>query len=168
MTVINEGADLINDVTGLKGDEKMAETIAMGKVACCLVHNRKSGEYNIFLRDIIHDLEESLDIAKRGGIRKDRIILDPGIGFGKSREQNLVLLKHLDELSEFSLPMLLGASKKSVIGRTLGVDVDSRGEGTLVTTALAVMHGYSFVRVHDVEANKRAIEMAEAIKYSDM
>jgi dihydropteroate synthase len=118
---------------------------------------------NDLLKELKKDLRESLVLACQAGIRNDQIILDPGIGFGKTYEENLFILKHLDELKSLGFPCLLGASRKSVIGLTLDLPVSERLEGTIITTVMAVISGYSFVRVHDIKANKRSIQMAEAI-----
>ena len=161
---IREGVSLINDVWGLKGDPRMAEVIAKGGISCCLMHNRKMPDYKEYLPEVLKDLDECLTLAKEAGIPKERIMIDPGIGFGKTYEQNLEALARLEDFKDFGLPVLLGTSRKSVIGLTLNLPADQREEGTLVTTVLAVMKGVSFVRVHDVEKNVRAIQMAEAIR----
>ena len=160
---IEAGADLINDIWGLKYDEKMAEVIAGSGVFCCLMHNRKEAVYQDYLTDVLADLNESLAIASRAGIAKERIILDPGVGFAKTYENNLQIIREMDRLLVFGCPVLLGCSRKSVVGLTLNLPVDERVEGTLATTVMAVMKGMSFVRVHDVKENKRAIQMTEAI-----
>lgn len=160
---IEAGADLINDIWGLKYDEKMAEVIARSGVFCCLMHNRKEAVYQDYLTDVLADLNESLAIASRAGIAKERIILDPGVGFAKTYENNLQIIREMDRLLVFGCPVLLGCSRKSVVGLTLNLPVDERVEGTLATTVMAVMKGMSFVRVHDVKENKRAIQMTEAI-----
>jgi len=157
------GADLINDIWGLKADSDMARLIAENKVACCLMHNRDNTDYNNFVSDLLKDLRESVDIALRAGIRDDKIILDPGIGFAKTYEQNLMALKHLNRLQQLGYPILLGTSRKSVIGQTLDLPSEERMEGTLATTALGISAGCSFVRVHDVKENVRVLQMAEAI-----
>ena len=157
------GADLINDIWGLKGDEQLAGVIAKERKPCVLMHNRAHADYTDFISGLCSDLTETLTIAKCAGIIREQIILDPGIGFGKTYEQNLALLRQLDVLHRFDLPILLGTSRKSVIGLALGLPVEERVEGTLVTTVLAVQQGCMFVRVHDVKENVRAIRMAEAI-----
>lgn len=157
------GADLINDIWGLKADPAMADVIAKYDVACCLMHNRKDGVYHQFVEDVLADLKETLEIAYKAGIGKERIILDPGVGFAKNYEQNLQVLQNLGRFKELGYPVLLGTSRKSVIGETLNLPSDQRVEGTLVTTVVAVENGCSFVRVHDVKENYRAIQMAEAI-----
>lgn len=159
------GADMINDIWGLQYDNgEMAQVIAKYGVACCLMHNRKEAVYNEFLKDILKDLEKSIAIANNTGIASDKIVLDPGVGFAKTYEQNLEILRNLGSFKELGYPMLLGASRKSVIGLTLDLPKEEREEGTLVTTVKAVEAGYHFVRVHDCEKNKRAIQMAEAIR----
>lgn len=162
-TACQAGADLINDIWGLKFDTRMVETAVKNKVSLCLMHNRKAIDYNDFYKDFISDLNTSISIALDAGIPTDKIIIDPGIGFAKTYEMNLYLLGHLERLHELGYPILLGASRKSVIGLTLNVTVDNRLEGTLATTVMAVMKGCQFVRVHDVKENIRAIRMTEAI-----
>ena len=161
---IKAGADLVNDIWGLKYDAKMAEVIAKNNVACCLMHNRKEAVYQDFFNDVISDLKECVSIAEAAGIDKEKIILDPGVGFAKSYEQNLEVIRRIGEFNQLGFPVLLGTSRKSVIGLTLDLTVAERVEGTLVTTVLAVMGGCSFVRVHDVLANARAIKMTEACR----
>lgn len=160
---LDAGADLVNDIWGLKYDENMAGVIAEYDVACCLMHNREKAEYSHFLPEVLLDLEESVCLAKAAEIPDEHIMLDPGIGFGKTYEMNLEMLKHLSSLQSLGYPVLLGTSRKSVIGLTLDLPADQREEGTLVTTVMGIMSGCSFVRVHDVKANYRAIKMTEAI-----
>ena len=162
-TALDAGADLVNDIWGLKYDENMAGVIAEYDVACCLMHNREKAEYTHFLPEVLLDLEESVRLAKEAGISDEHIMLDPGIGFGKTYEMNLEMLKHLSSLQSLGYTVLLGTSRKSVIGLTLDLPADQREEGTLVTTVMGIMSGCSFVRVHDVKANYRAIKMTEAI-----
>lgn len=160
---IQAGANLINDIWGLQYDTKMAQVIARSGVACCLMHNRKKAVYHHFMEDVAADFAEIIHQAQKAGIMEDRIILDPGVGFAKSYENNLEVINRLEELKLFGYPLLLGTSRKSVIGLTLKLPVEERVEGTLVTTVMAVMKGCSFVRVHDIKENVRAIKMAEAI-----
>lgn len=176
---IGAGVDLINDIWGLKWDGEMARVIGEHGVACCLMHNRRkvpsptsltlAGDphnefgYRNFQEDVAADLAESVELALRAGIGRDRIILDPGVGFAKSYEQNLQVIHHLDSLSALGYPLLLGTSRKSVVGLTLDLPVAERLEGTLVTTVMGVLKGCAFVRVHDVKENVRAIRMARAI-----
>ncbi len=163
---IEAGIDLINDIWGLKYDDRMAGVIAESGLPCCLMHNRKEPCYQDFMQDVASDLADTLFLAGKAGIAGDKILLDPGVGFGKTYEQNLQVINNLEELHMFGCPLLLGTSRKSVIGLTLDLPVSERMEGTLVTTVIAVMKGCTFVRVHDVKENARAIRMAEAILHS--
>lgn len=160
---LKAGADLVNDIWGLKYEENLAELIAEWNVPCCLMHNREKAEYENFMEELCQDLQESLDIAQKAGIQKDKIILDPGVGFGKTYQQNLTVLHHMEELQRLGYPVLLGTSRKSVIGQTLDLPADDRLEGTLVTTVFGVLKKAAFIRVHDVKENLRAIRMAQAI-----
>ena len=154
---------MINDIWGLKRDGEMADLIARNGLSCCLMHNRSSGEYGDLMKDVAADLRESLKIAKQAGIPSDRILLDPGVGFAKSYRENLKVMARAQDLKELGYPLLLGCSRKSVIGLTLDRPVQERLEGTLAATVIAVTQGYLFVRVHDVKENVLAIRMAEAI-----
>lgn len=160
---IQAGADLINDIWGLKADVRMAELIAKNDVACCLMHNRSNTIYGNFVEDMLTDLKECIALAHKAGISDDKIILDPGVGFAKDYEQNLEVLCNLRRVKSLGYPVLLGASRKSVIGLTLDLPSEKRLEGTLVTTVAAVEQGCGFVRVHDIKENYRAIQMAQAI-----
>lgn len=166
MAALDAGADLVNDIWGLKYDKAMAGIVKSYDAAVCIMHNRKTPIYEDFLKDIKSDLHESIEIAIHAGIDLKKIILDPGIGFAKSYEMNLSLINHLELMHEQGFPILLGASRKSVIGLTLNEDVDNRLEGTLAITVMAIMKGCQFIRVHDVKENFRAIKMAEAILHS--
>lgn len=160
---LQAGADLVNDIWGLKYDPKMAGVIAKYDVACCLMHNREKAEYTDFLTDFMTDMEECVTLAKKAGISEDKIILDPGVGFGKTYEMNLEIIDKMECLNKLGYPVLLGTSRKSVIGLTLDLPVEEREEGTLVTTVYGVQKGCAFVRVHDVQKNLRAIRMTQAI-----
>lgn len=163
---IKAGVDLINDIWGLKGDEKMAAVIAKSGLPCCLMHNRKEAMYQNYIQDVLADLEETLEMAEKAGIAREKIMLDPGIGFAKTYEQNLLLLQQLEVLHSFGCPVLLGTSRKSVIGLTLDVPAAERVTGTVATTVMGVMKGCSFVRVHDIKENVEAIKMTEAILHA--
>ena len=160
---IQVGADMINDIWGLKWDSHMAEVIAGSGVACCLMHNRKENNYQDLMLDVKKDLQESIAIAKAAGIEDGKIMVDPGIGFAKDLEQNLTVMKNLEQLKELGYPVLLGTSRKSMIGLTLDLPVDEREEGTIATSVMGLMAGCSIFRVHDVQKNLRALQMAEAI-----
>lgn len=155
--------DLVNDIWGLRRDPDMATLIAKSKLPCCLMHNRATHDYTSFFDDVLSDLRDTLYIAKTAGIADEAIILDPGIGFQKNTEENLVLLHRMDQLRALGYPVLLGLSRKSVIGQVLGRPVDQRLSGTLAGTVMAVMQGATFIRVHDVLENLDAIRMTKAI-----
>ncbi|MCI8505562.1 MAG: dihydropteroate synthase [Lachnospiraceae bacterium] len=160
---VKAGACLVNDIWGCKYDGRMAEVIARTGAACCLMHNRKEPVYENYLEEVKADLLQSVDLAKKAGVAKDRIILDPGMGFGKTYEHNLILMNRLETLNDLGYPVLLGTSRKSMIGLTLDLPATDRLEGTLATTVMGVMKGCAFVRVHDVKENARAVKMTEAI-----
>lgn len=164
---IGAGADLINDIWGLKYDSgEMAKVLAAAGIPCCLMHNRRNPQYGCFLQEVAADLADSLHLAERAGIAQDRILLDPGVGFAKTCEQNLQVIGDLEQLHVLGCPLLLGTSRKSVIGLTLELPVEERLAGTLATTVMAVMKGCMFVRVHDVKENVQAIRMTEAVLHS--
>ena len=160
---LKAGADLINDVWGLKYDPEMAPVIARHNAPCCLMHNKENTEYNNFLVDMLSETQECVNIARKAGIKDENIILDPGVGFGKTYEMNLETMNHLELFQHLGFPVLLGTSRKSMIGLTLDLPVDQRVEGTLATSVIGVMKGCAFVRVHDVKENRRVIQMTEAI-----
>lgn len=160
---LKAGADLVNDIWGFKFDHKVAELTAQYGAACCLMHNRSEPTYQDYLNDVVADLKECVRIAKEAGISDDKIILDPGVGFGKTYQMNLEIINHVDVLHSLGFPILLGTSRKSVIGQTLNLPTDQRVEGTLATTVVGVLKGCAFVRVHDIKENKRVIQMTEAI-----
>lgn len=164
---IEAGADMVNDIWGLKFDKEMAGVIAKYQIPCCLMHNRKEPDYENFMDDMIRDLRESVAIAKAAGIKDENLILDPGVGFGKAYENNLEAIYRLECLHELGLPILLGTSRKSVIGLTLQLPAAQRLEGTLATTVLGVMKRAAFVRVHDIKENARTIQMTEAMMGND-
>lgn len=160
---LTAGAALVNDIWGLKYDPDMAAVIAESGAACCLMHNRESVDYVRFIPEFLDDMRECVRLADEAGIARDRILLDPGVGFGKTYEMNLEIISRLDIMHELKLPILLGTSRKSVIGLTLDLPAQEREEGTLVTTVFGVQKGCAFVRVHDVEKNKRAVKMTRAL-----
>jgi dihydropteroate synthase len=160
---IDAGADMVNDIWGLKYDARMAALIAAKQVACCLMHNRTNADYTDFMKDMLADLSETVALAKKAGIADERIVLDPGVGFAKSYENNLEAIREVGKLKSLGYPVLLGTSRKSVIGLTLDTDKTERTEGTIVTTVFGVQQGCAFVRVHDVKENVRAIRMTQAI-----
>ncbi len=167
---VQAGMDLFNDIWGLQYDPKMAKIIAQSGLPCVLMHNRKekmgdeikaTPELETMFRE---DFGRILTIAEEAGIHREKIILDPGVGFAKSYEQNLWVIHHLPFFQEMGYPVLLGTSRKSVVGLTLDLPVNERVEGTLATTAFAVECGCCMVRVDDVRENIRFIRMMEAIR----
>ena len=160
---LKHGADLIIDIWGLNYEPQMAEVIAKYQVPCCLMHNKSTTEYQNFLIDMLAETQECVNIAKKAGIADDKIILDPGIGFGKTYEMNLMAMNKLELFQELGYPVLLGTSRKSMIGLALDLPVDQRVEGTLATTVIGILKGCAFVRVHDIKENRRVIQMTEAI-----
>ena len=157
------GATLLNDVWGVGPDPAMAELAASAHVPLIVMHNRDEARYDDVVREVIDDLRRALDRAEQLGIGPEDLIVDPGIGFGKTADHNVTLLRHLDALTVLGRPILLGTSRKSTIGRILDLPADERLEGTLATTALGVASGVDIVRVHDVRANIRAARVADAI-----
>ncbi len=157
------GADMVNDIWGLKYDPDLADVIAKAKAPCCLMHNRDNTDYEDFIPDMLEDLRDTVRIADEAGISRDRVILDPGVGFGKAYANNLEAINRLEEMHSLGFPILLGTSRKSVVGLTLNLPADQRVEGTLATTVMGVIKGAAFVRVHDVKENYRVIRMTEAI-----
>ena len=160
---IKAGADIINDVWGFKKDKDMAKVAAKYDVPCILMHNREGKPYTNLINDIIMDLAESIDIALEAGVKRENIILDPGIGFAKNYEENLIVMNNLEKIKNLGLPVLLGTSRKSMIGLTLDLPVTERVEGTVATTVMGIMKGCEFIRVHDVLENKRACVMTDRI-----
>lgn len=141
----------------------MAQVASKYQIPCCLMHNRNNTDYNSLMDDLIKDLKESINIALNAGVKTSNIIIDPGIGFAKIYEQNLSVMNNLERLSELGYPVLLGTSRKSMVGNALGLPSDQRLEGTLATTVIGIMKGCDFIRVHDILENKRACVMTDAI-----
>lgn len=160
---VKAGADLINDIWGFRYDEGLARLTAEAGLPCVLMDNRTEPVTGDIMEAMKATLVESIEIARRAGVADENIILDPGIGFGKTYEQNLTAINRLDELCGLGFPVLLAASRKSVIGNTLNLPAGERVEGTVATSVIGVMKGAAFVRVHDVKENLRAVKMTEAI-----
>jgi dihydropteroate synthase len=157
------GAHLINDVWGVAQDDSLVRVAATHAAPIVLMHNRAVAEYVNVNAEVIADLEAAIDRANQAGVPRERILIDPGIGFGKTAEHNLSLLHDLPSLTVIGRPILLGTSRKSTIGKVLDLPAEERLEGTLATTALGIAAGVDIVRVHDVLANVRAARMADAI-----
>ena len=176
---LEAGAHIVNDVWGLRADPDLAEIVKTFNAPVVLMHNRSNPktaevrdrlggryvgvEYDDLLEDVKFELMESVEIARQAGISDDHIILDPGIGFGKTVDQNLELLNHLGEIRALGFPVLIGPSRKSFIGYTLDLPPDQRIEGTGATISVGITRGADIVRVHDVEAMMRVARMTDAI-----
>lgn len=160
---IEAGAHMINDVWGAKADRKMAEVAAHYRVPIILMHNRPKPDYQHLIPDMIADLLESVEIVKKAGVKEEAIILDPGIGFAKTAEHNLQVMRHLEEFTKLGYPLLLGTSRKSFIGQVLDLPVNERVEGTGATVCLGIAKGVHIVRVHDVLPMARMAKMMDAM-----
>lgn len=157
------GADIINDIWGFKADPEIAKVCAETDTVCVLMHNKEQALYDNFMEDMKKELMESVAIARAAGVKDEKIILDPGVGFGKTYENNLEAIAQVQQLNELGFPVLLATSRKSVVGLTLDLPSDQRVEGTLVTTVYGVQKGCAFIRVHDIKENARAIKMTKAL-----
>ena len=176
---LEAGASIINDVWGLRLDPQLAVVAGQANAPVVLMHNRSkpasvevrerlgkaylAADYQNLLEDVKRDLMDSVRIARNAGIPDEHILLDPGIGFGKTVEQNMELINRLDEIRALGFPVLLGASRKSFIGYTLDLPPDQRVEGTAAAVAVGITRGADIVRVHDVEAMLRVVRMTDAI-----
>ncbi|OGN75474.1 MAG: dihydropteroate synthase [Chloroflexi bacterium GWB2_49_20] len=176
---LQAGARIVNDVWGLRADPNLSRVAAVHNAAVILMHNRSKPanaevqanlggryigmQYNDLLKDVKNELFESANLALTAGIPAEHILLDPGIGFGKTVEQNLELLNRLDEIRQLGYPVLLGPSRKSFIGYTLDLPPDQRLEGTAAAVAVGIVRGADIIRVHDVEFMTRVARMTDAI-----
>ncbi|MCL0100275.1 dihydropteroate synthase, partial [Peptococcaceae bacterium] len=160
---LEAGAHIVNDVWAGLASEQMLDTIAAYDAAVVLMHNKRDNEYKDMMAEIVEYLFDAVNRAVSAGIARKKIIIDPGIGFGKNVEQNLEVMRRLGELKSIGCPILLGTSRKSVIGKMLDLPVDERKEGTAATIAYGIAKGVDIVRVHDVEHMKRVCRMTDAI-----
>ncbi|MCH7625363.1 MAG: dihydropteroate synthase [Chloroflexi bacterium] len=160
---VNAGASIINDVWGLRRDPDMAGVAAKSGVPVVLMHNQDHTRYDDLVPDIISELRKMTDNAVSAGVKPENIVLDPGMGFGKTAEHNLEILRRLEELGVLGRPLLIGMSRKSTIGHVLGLPVEERLEGTAATVALSIAGGADIVRVHDVKEMVRVARMSDAI-----
>lgn len=167
---IMAGANMINDISGLKFDSEMAKTIAKLEVPVIVMHIKgrprdmqKNPRYDDVVSEVKRELERSVKIGTDAGIKRENMIIDPGIGFGKRLEDNLNLIAHLDEFKDFDLPILIGISRKSMINMIMPMDVSERLEPTIALNTIAAIHGANIVRVHDVRENVKAMRMVDAI-----
>ena len=157
------GASIINDVWGLKADPQLANVASEVGAPLILMHNQKTREYRQLLPEVTDSLLKSVNIAVEAGVQRENIVLDPGIGFGKTPDHNLEIIDRLGELKDLGFPVLMGTSRKSTIGFVLDLPVDDRVEGTAATVALAIAGGADIVRVHDVKEMVRVCRMSDAI-----
>lgn len=166
---LKSGAHMINDVWGLQRDREMAGVIAKYGVPVTIMHNQIGTEYKTdIMEEICRFLRDSISIAIEAGIKPENIILDPGIGFGKTPSQNMEVMDRLDELNYLGYPVLLGTSRKSMIGKILDLPPEQRVEGTVATSVMGAIKGVDIVRVHDVVENYRALKVTDAIVRGNM
>ena len=169
---LSAGADLLNDIWGLKYDDNIAGIVAKHNKPVCLMHNRKEipllpGDKTYPLEEYLSLLEKelqgSIDIALQAGIKREQLILDPGIGFAKDLDMNINGVAYIERLKKFNLPILLGISRKSIIGKSLSLDMDEREEATIALNVIGRMYGCHIFRVHNVRGNVRALKMTDII-----
>ncbi|PIC63696.1 dihydropteroate synthase [Sporosarcina sp. P13] len=161
---IRAGASIINDVWGAKREPEIAEVAAHYGVPIILMHNRDNREYQLpFMDAVVADLQESVNIAKQAGVSEDMIWLDPGIGFAKDTEQNILAMQGLPTIADLGYPVLLGTSRKKMIGNVLDVPVEQRVEGTGATVCYGIEHGCHIMRVHDVKEISRMVKMMDIL-----
>jgi dihydropteroate synthase len=168
---LSEGAEIVNDISGLRFDPRMASVAAAAGAAVIIMHTKSAPrvmqvetEYNALLDDIASYLRYGISKALEAGVSDDSIIIDPGIGFGKTKDQNLIIIKNLDYFKDTGYPVLIGASRKSFIGTVLNVGVNERLEGTLAVDALVTLKGADIIRTHGVLATRRIVEMVHAVE----
>ncbi|NCU18412.1 dihydropteroate synthase [Pallidibacillus pasinlerensis] len=162
---LDAGADIINDIWGAKKDPEIADVAAEYDVPIILMHNREeeNPKYNSIIDDMKRDLEESIEIALEAGVKKENIIIDPGLGFAKSMEEHLIVMNQLEELHTLGYPILLATSRKRFIGHVLNVPAQERDNGTAATTCLGITKGVHMVRVHNVKLNVEMAKMMDAM-----
>lgn len=165
---VKAGASMINDIWGARKEPEIAAVAARYRVPIILMHNRTDMDYGDFISDVKADLQASVSIAKKAGVEDNQIILDPGIGFAKTMEQNQYIIKELQELGTLGYPLLLAASRKRFIGDILDVPANQRDIGTAATTVIGIAKGARIVRVHDVKANLEAAKVADAIYHTNL
>lgn len=165
--------DMVNDIYGLKYDNTMASMIAKHNLSCCLMANKEhrsieniTGE--LYINKVIQELDESVKLATDAGILKDKIMLDGGVGFGKNYEENLITINKTSRICEMGYPLLIATSNKGFMGKITGTDVKDRRDETVATTIYGALNGASFFRVHNVEANKKALQILEAVANEKM
>ena len=160
---LEAGASLVNDIWGLRADPHIADIAAEHWAGLVLMHNQHGHQYDDLVQEVSGGLQKSVDIALGAGVPRENLVIDPGIGFGKTADHNLDLLRDLHQLKTLGLPVLVGTSRKSTIGRLLDLPPDQRVEGTAATVALAIAAGADIVRVHDVREMVRVCRVSDAI-----
>jgi dihydropteroate synthase len=160
---VDAGAVIINDIWGLKAEPELAEVAAETFAGLVLMHNQKGTQYLNLVPDLVSSLKDSVRTALEAGVPRDNIIVDPGIGFGKTPDQNLAVLARLDELKELDCPILVGTSRKSTLGLLLDLPAEERVEATAATVSLAIAGGANLVRVHDVKEMVRVCRVTDAV-----
>ncbi|WP_046173326.1 dihydropteroate synthase [Domibacillus indicus] len=160
---VEAGASIINDIWGAKKEPEIAAVAAEKQVPIILMHNRGKKDYTDFMKDCLDDLHDSITIAKKAGVADSQIILDPGIGFAKTMNQNIEMMQNLDEIAALGYPVLLGTSRKRIIDYVLNVPVDERMEGTGATCCFGAQKGCRIMRVHDVKPIARMMKMMDAL-----
>ncbi len=160
---LDAGADLINDISGFRSDVAMAPLVSARGVPAVIMHNERGRDFHDVAGDILDGFRASLAIADRADVDRNRLILDPGFGFGWTLEQNLEMLRRLSELKQIGFPLLIGTSRKSTIGSVLDLGPEERAWGTAATVALAIANGADIVRVHDVREMAQVARMSDAI-----
>ncbi len=160
---LKRGVHMINDVWGLQYDEHMAAVVAKYNVPVVIMHNQLQPGYQDLMGDITAFLQKSMNIAAKAGIAKEKIIIDPGIGFGKTRADNITIIRQLRKLEGLGCPILLGTSRKAFIGTTRDLPPNDRIEGTAATVAIGIAHGADIIRVHDVKEMSRVARMTDAL-----
>lgn len=160
---LEAGAHIINDIWGGKADPQMAYVAARYNAPIILMHNRQNEDYQVFIRDVFNDLYESIQLMKQAGVRDEKIILDPGIGFAKSHEENLEMMRNLDKLVSLGYPVLLATSRKRMIGNVLDLPVNERVEGTGASCCFGIQKGCQMIRVHDIKEMSRMAKMMDAM-----
>ncbi len=158
---LEAGASIINDVWGAKKDRQMAQVASEYQVPIILMHNREDRNYTNVIEDMKKDLKESVELVKEAGVKEENILLDPGVGFAKTPDQNLFIMNHLSEITSLGYPVLLGTSRKSFIGQALDLPVEERMEGTGATVCYGITQGIKLVRVHDVKSIARMTKMMD-------
>lgn len=162
---LDAGADIINDIWGFRQDPMMAKVCAEYSAMCILTHNSDDTFYGDLINDIARELGESVRIALEAGVRSDRIIVDPGVGFGKTYEQNLKIIGNMDQFVSMGYPVLMGVSRKSVICRSLGIEPKDADAATAAVSVMCAEAGVMFIRVHNVKMNHDALRMTEAVMH---